>query len=172
MRRVRGASKEAAMQEELLVMTPALAVPAGRSLLGRRGRARGLRRVAALLTLAGFALGGPATAMARDTEAAALIVSILGFGASPPGAQERTKTDGRAERSPKRGFRSLAELVRSPEDKTKIRKKVPAGDPASSAKAGDSVTVSSTERGGKVVAQGPVGRGTEHLASKGPAAKP
>jgi hypothetical protein len=170
------------MQDELPVVTPAFPDPAGRSLLAARGRARGLRGVAALLTLAGFALGGPATAMARDTEAAALIVSILGFGATPPGAQERTKTDGRAERSPKRGFRSLTEMVSSPADRAKIRKRGPAGGQASSIKAGDSVTVSSTEPAGKVVAQSATGSGapagdararaSERLASKEPAAKP
>jgi len=136
-------------------------------------------RLVALLSLAAFSLAAPVPAVARDTEAAALIVSILGFGATPASAQDKTsterKTDIKAERAAKNGIRNVTGTVKSTtpdaivvlgkeqkkerewafsiDDKTTIRKGGQAGAQASDIKAGDSVTVGYTERDGKVVAQ-------------------
>ena len=137
-------------------------------------------RLVALLSLAAFSLAAPAPAVAKDTEAAALIVAILGFGATPASAQDKTssterKTDIKAERAARNGIRNVTGTVKSttPEaivvlgkeqkkerewafsidDKTTIRKGGQAGAQASDIKAGDSVTVGYTERDGKVVAQ-------------------
>jgi hypothetical protein len=136
-------------------------------------------RLAALLSLAAFSLWAPGPAVAKDTEAAALVVSILGFGATPASAQDKTpaerKTDSKAERAAKNGIRNVTGTVKSTtpdaivvlgkeqkkerewafsiDDKTTIRKSGQAGAQASDIKAGDSVTVGYTERDGKVVAQ-------------------
>jgi hypothetical protein len=168
-----------------------------------------MRRLASLLTLVALALCAPGPAAARDTEAAALIVAILGFGASPASAQDKPSTAGKTgvqtDRPARNGVRNVTGTVKSAtadslvvqgkerkkerewafsiDDKTTIRRRGQAGAPASDIKAGDSVTVSYTERDGKVVAQsvtvngagsaaGGGARSTDRPASKEPAKKP